>query len=61
MKVKDKFKNISAFSFSTNGGELMICFNGFEDEDDMKEFTNFIFAKINMTYFDMDKTNPSVH
>lgn len=61
MKIKDKFKNVSAFSFTTHGNELMICFNGFEEEEDMKEFTSFVFAKINMEYFDMNKENPSIH
>ena len=61
MNIKDKFKNISAFSFTTNGNELMICFNGFEEEEDMQEFTNFLFAKINMNYFNMNKENPSIH
>jgi len=61
MKLKDKFKNLSAFTFQTDAGELMVCFNGFEDMEDMIEFKSYIFAKLNVDYYDMDKQNPSIH
>lgn len=53
-KLKDKFKNVSAVSFTTYGNDLMICFNGFEEEQDAKEFADFIFAKIKMKYSTTD-------
>lgn len=60
MNIKDKYKNISAFTFTTTGKELMVVFNGFEEDEDLKEFADFIFAKIKMQYFSEDKT-PSFH
>lgn len=61
MTIKDKFKNVSAFSFQTDSHELMICFNGFEEEEDIKEFANFLFGKIKMNYNDMLDQFPTVH
>ena len=45
-KIPSKFKEVSGFSFTTYGGELMIVFSGFEDEKDLPEFADFIFKKI---------------
>lgn len=59
-KILDKFKNVSAVSFSTYGNDLMIHFSGFEAEEDLKEFTDFLFAKIKMNYSSSDKV-PSFH
>ena len=53
-KLKDKFKNVSAVTFTTHGDELMVCFSGFEEEDDAKEFADFLFAKIKMRYSNND-------
>ena len=47
-KIPSKFKEVSGFSFTTYGGELMIVFSGFEDEQDLPEFADFIFRKIKM-------------
>jgi len=60
MKIPKKFKNVSAFTFSTHGNELMMVFSGFEEEDDLKEFSDFVFAKIKMNYWDTDKV-PTIH
>ena len=38
----------------------MMVFNGFEDQDDLPEFADFVFQKINMKYWDKDKI-PTVH
>ena len=43
--LKDKFKNVSALSFTTYGNELVINFSGFEDQDDLKEFADFVFSR----------------
>lgn len=59
-KTLNKFKNVSAVSFSTYGKELMICFSGFEDEEDLKDFTDFLFAKIKMSYTTSENV-PSFH
>lgn len=60
MKIPNKFKNISAVTFTTYGKELMICFDGFENENDMKDFADFVFAKIKMNYINQDKV-PTFH
>ena len=49
-KIPEKFKEVTGFSFTTYGGELMIVFSGFEDEQDLPEFADFIFRKIRMNY-----------
>jgi hypothetical protein len=38
----------------------MMVFNGFEDNEDMSEFADFVFSKIEMKYWDKDKV-PTVH
>ena len=59
-KISDKFKNIQAVTYSTYRDELIINFSGFESEDDLQEFADFIFAKIKMRYVDLKHT-PSIH
>ena len=34
-KIPSKFKEVTGFSFTTYGGELMIVFSGFEEETDL--------------------------
>ena len=58
--LKDKFKNVSAISFTTFGNELMINFSGFEDHEDLKEFADFVFAKIRMRYSHLEQA-PTIH
>ena len=58
--LKDKFKNVSAISFTTFGDELMINFSGFQDSEDLKEFADFVFAKIKMRYSHLEKP-PTIH
>jgi hypothetical protein len=59
-KISDKFKNIQAVTYSTYRDELIINFSGFESEEDLQEFADFIFAKIKMRYVDLKQT-PSIH
>ena len=59
-KISDKFKDIQAVTYSTYKDELIINFSGFENEDDLKEFADFIFAKIQMRYVDLRHV-PSIH
>ena len=58
--IKDKFKNVSAISFTTYQNELMINFSGFEEATDLKEFADFVFAKIKMRYSHLEK-EPTIH
>ena len=58
--IKNKFKNVSAISFSTYHNELMINFSGFEEPQDVKEFADFVFAKIKMRYSHLEK-EPTIH
>ena len=58
--LKDKFKNVSAISFTTFGDELVINFSGFEHHDDLKEFADFVFAKIRMRYSHLQNP-PTIH
>ena len=59
-KIPEKFKEVTGFSFTTYGGELMVVFNGFEDEQDLPEFADYLFRKIKMNYWNADKS-PTVH
>ena len=59
-KISDKFKNIQAVTYSTYRDELIINFSGFESEEDLQEFADFIFTKIKMRYVDLKQT-PSIH
>jgi len=59
-KISDKFKNIQAVTYSTYQDELIINFSGFTNEEDLKEFADFVFAKIKMRYIDL-KNMPSIH
>ena len=58
--LKDKFKNVSAISLTTFGDELVINFSGFEHHDDLKEFADFVFAKIKMRYPHLQDP-PTIH
>ena len=59
-KIKDKYKNISAYSFTTYNNELVVSFDGFEDQDDIIEFADFVFARIKMRYWHSENV-PTFH
>jgi hypothetical protein len=59
-KIKDKYKNVSAYSFTTFNNELVISFDGFEEQKDILEFVDFVFAKIKMKYW-YTKDIPTFH
>ena len=46
--IKDKYKNVTAISFKAYDNELLISFTGFEDEEDLVDFCEFVFNKIHM-------------
>ena len=58
-KLMDKYKDIEAISMGSNES-LVISFHGFEDRDEVKEFADYIFAKIKMSYHSLEKP-PSIH
>ena len=51
---------MTSFSFTTYGNELMVVFNGFEQEEDIGEFADFLFGKIKMNYHHAEGP-PTVH
>ena len=58
--IKDKYKNLSATSFTTYNNEQVISFDGFANQEDIVEFADFVFAKIKMKYWHADKV-PTFH
>ena len=58
--IPEKFKNVTSFSFSTYGDELMVVFTGFEKETDIGEFADYVFSKIKMNYHHAEGP-PTVH
>ena len=59
-KIKNKYKNISAYSFTTFNNELVISFDGFKNQADIIEFADFVFAKIKMRYWHSENV-PTFH
>ena len=59
-KIPNKFKDVQALSFTT-GKELVISFDGFEDEADLRDFADFVFAKIRMRYSHVPDGPPTYH
>ena len=57
---KDKYKNVSAYSFTTYNNELVVSFDGFEDQKDIIEFADFVFARIKMRYWHSENV-PTFH
>jgi len=60
MNILDKYKNVSAVSFTTYNNELVISFDGFNNQEDIREFADFVFSKIKMKYWHSD-TIPTYH
>tara|TARA_Y100000004_G_scaffold63174_1_gene70779 strand:- start:353 stop:541 length:189 start_codon:yes stop_codon:yes gene_type:complete len=58
-KIKNRFKDVTAISFSNEEG-LLVNFHGFYSEEDKHEFTEYLFRKINMSYQGMDHP-PTLH
>ena len=58
--IKDKFRNVSAISFKAYNNELIINFSGFEEEEDITEFCEFVFNAIKMPSNLTDRP-PTVH
>ena len=58
--IKDKYKNVTAMSFKAYDNELLISFTGFEDEEDLVDFCEFVFNKIHMNSNFGDRP-PTIH
>ena len=58
--IKDKFQNVSAISFKAYNNELIINFSGFEEEEDLAEFCEFVFNAIKMPS-NFNEGTPTVH
>tara|TARA_R110000751_G_scaffold44412_7_gene101652 strand:- start:660 stop:848 length:189 start_codon:yes stop_codon:yes gene_type:complete len=58
--IKDKYKNVTAISFKAYDNELIISFSGFEEEEDLLDFCEFVFNKIQMKSNFGDRP-PTIH
>ena len=58
--IEDKFQNVSAISFKAYNNELIINFSGFEQEEDLAEFCEFVFNAIKMPS-NFNEGPPTVH
>ena len=58
--IKDKFRNVTAISFKAYDNNLIIDFSGFEDEEDLQEFCEFVFNRIYMKS-NFGDVPPTVH
>ena len=59
MDIRNKYHDIEAISMGSNES-LVISFHGFESREDMREFNDFVFAKIRMSYHSVEKP-PTIH
>ena len=59
MDIREKFKDIEAISMGSNES-LVVSFHGFQDRAEVREFAEFIFAKIKMSYSSLEKP-PTIH
>ena len=58
--IKDKFQNVSAISFKAYNNELIINFSGFEQEEVLAEFCEFVFRAIKMPS-NFNEGPPTIH
>jgi len=58
--IKDKFRNVTAISFKSYDNDLIINFSGFEDEEDLQDYCEFVFNNIGM-YSNFNDKPPTVH
>ena len=59
--IKDKYRNVSAISFKAYNNELIINFSGFESEEDISDFCEFVFNAIKMPNNFNNEGPPTVH
>ena len=58
--IKDKYKNVTAISFTAYPNELIINFSGFEEDQDRIDFLEFVFNKIKMSH-NFTQGPPTIH
>ena len=58
--IKDKYKNVTAISFTAYRNELIITFSVFEEEEDLQEFNEFVFRSISMP-LSIGEDAPTIH
>ena len=58
--IQDKYKNVTAISFTAYPNELIINFSGFEEDQDRIDFLEFVFNKIKMRHT-FTEGPPTVH
>ena len=58
--IKDKFRNVTAISFKAYDKDLIINFSGFENEEDIEDFCEFVFQRIHMRS-NFGENAPTVH
>ena len=58
--IKDKYKNVTAISFTAYPNELLISFSGFEEDQDRIDFLEFVFNKIKMSHT-FTEGPPTIH
>ena len=58
--IKDKFRNVTAISFKAYDNDLIINFSGFEHEEDLQDFCEFVFNRIYMSS-NFSEVPPTVH
>ena len=58
--IKDKFRNVTAISFKAYDNDLIINFSGFETEQDIEDFCEFVFNRIHMRS-NSGENPPTVH
>jgi len=51
---------VTAISFKAYNNELLISFSGFDEEEDLYDFCEFVFNKINMNSNFSDRP-PTIH
>ena len=59
--IPEKYKKVQALSFTTRNKELVISFDGFEEDEDLKEFADYVFSKIRMRYWHEENGPPTYH
>ena len=58
--IQDKYKNVTAISFTAYPNELIINFSGFEEDQDRIDFLEFVFNKIKMSHT-FTEGPPTIH
>jgi len=58
--IKDKFRNVTAISFKAYDNDLIINFSGFETEQDIEKYYEYVYNSIHMRS-NFGENPPTVH